>query len=346
MKIVVLAGGLSTERDVSLTSGTMICNALRGIGHRAILVDLFFGTDVPKNIEEAFCAEGFLQPRPVAAEAPDIDAIKKSRPDSGYGEIGKNVLALCQAADIVFMALHGEIGENGKLQAIFDVMGIRYTGAGFLGSAIAMQKGIAKQIFLQNDIPTPFGKIYTKKTCDKIREDFQFPVIVKPCSGGSSIGITRADTFDELVRSLDEAFRYEDEVLVEQFVSGREFTCGVLDKSALPVAEVIPNEGFYDYEHKYQAGMITEVVPANIPEEISKRIQEASLKVTKALGLEVYSRMDFILDDAGKIYCLEANTLPGMTPTSHFPQEAKSIGMSYEELCQNIIDISLKKYEK
>lgn len=244
MKIVVLAGGLSTERDVSLTSGTMICNALRRIGHRAILVDLFFGTDVPKNIEEAFCAEGFLQPRPVAAEAPDIDAIKKSRPDSGYGEIGKNVLALCQAADIVFMALHGEIGENGKLQAIFDVMGIRYTGAGFLGSAIAMQKGIAKQIFLQNDIPTPFGKIYTKKTCDKIREDFQFPVIVKPCSGGSSIGITRADTFDELVRSLDEAFRYEDEVLVEQFVSGREFTCGVLDKSALPVAEVIPMRAF------------------------------------------------------------------------------------------------------
>lgn len=346
MKIIVLAGGLSTERDVSLTSGTMICNALRRLGHKAVLVDLFFGLELPDDIEKLFDVSGELAPRPVSEEAPDIEAVKASRPDSGYGEIGKNVLEACKAADIVFMALHGEIGENGKLQAIFDVMGIRYTGAGYLGSAMAMQKGIAKQIFTCKGVPTPKGKMYSHATQGDIKKDFTLPVIVKPCSGGSSIGITKAQTAAELDAAIEEAFKYEDEVLVESFITGREFTCGVLDGKALPVAEVVPNEGFYDYKHKYQAGMIQEIIPAPISDEKTKQIQSESVRAFNALGLEVYSRMDFIMDAKGDIYCLEANTLPGMTPTSHFPQECKNIGMSYEQLCQRIIDLSLKKYEK
>ena len=343
MKIVVLAGGLSTERDVSLTSGTMITNALRRQGHKAILVDLFFGLD-EVDIQTAFDEEGYLEPRPVAVAAPDIEKIKASRPDSGYGAVGKNVIKICKAADIVFMALHGEIGENGKLQSLFDIMDIKYTGTGYLGSGIAMHKGVAKQVFNFNGIPTPLGKVYTRENAYKIAHDFGLPVIVKPCNGGSSIGITKAETPEELVWAVEEAFRYEDEVLVESFITGREFTCGVLGGEALPVAEVVAHDGFYDYEHKYQAGMITEIVPAPLPDEITKRIQSVSKQVYKALDLGVYARMDFIMDEQGEIYCLEANTLPGMTPTSHFPQEAKCVGMSYEQLCEKIIELSLNKY--
>lgn len=346
MKVVVLAGGLSTERDVSLTSGTMICNALRKLGHKAILVDLFLGLELEGNTEEVFNVDGFLPPRPVSTEAPDIEKVKASRPDSGFGEIGKNVLDVCRAADIVFMALHGEIGENGKMQAIFDVMGIKYTGAGYLGSAIAMQKGMAKQVFEYNGVPCPVGKMYNKKNRADIANDFKLPVIVKPCSGGSSIGITRADTKEELEAAVSEAFKYEDEVLVEQFITGIELTCGVLDGIALPVAQIIPNEGFYDYEHKYQAGMIEEIIPAKISDELTKKVQEESVRAFNALGLSVYSRMDFIVDKDENIYCLEANTLPGMTPTSHFPQEAKYVGINYEQLCEKIIELSLRKYEE
>ena len=185
MKIVVLAGGLSTERDVSFTTGTMVTNALREAGHKAILVDVFFRMeDIPKNIDDAFNVSGFLDPRPVKNVAPDIAAIKASRPDSGLGDMGKNVIELCKAADIVFMALHGENGENGRYQAIFDVLGIKYTGSGYLGSALAMDKGLTKQIFKYNKILTPEGKIFKKG--EKI--SYPLPCIVKPCAGGSSIG--------------------------------------------------------------------------------------------------------------------------------------------------------------
>lgn len=342
MNIVVLAGGLSGERDVSLTSGTLVCNALRRSGHKAILVDLFFGVEeIPGNILDAFNVSGQMEPYKVPAQAPDIDKIKAMRPDSGFGDIGKNVLPLCKAADIVFMALHGDIGENGKLQAVFDVMGIKYTGSGYLGSALAMNKNMAKQIFDQVGVKNAKGRLFTKADADKIAE-FPLPCIVKPNAGGSSIGITRAATQEELIAAIEQAFRYEDEILVEQFITGRELTCGVLGGRALPLVEIIPNEGFYDYEHKYQAGITNEVCPAQLDEVNTKNIQQIALKVHSALGLGVYSRVDFILGNDGGIYCLEANTLPGMTPTSLIPQEANAVGMSYEQLCEEIIRLSLE----
>ncbi len=342
MNIVVLAGGLSSERDVSLTSGTLICNALRRAGHKAILVDLFFGAEeVPGDILETFNVSGQMEPYKVPLLAPDIDKIKAMRPDSGYGDIGKNVLPLCKAADIVFMGLHGDIGENGKLQAIFDVMGIKYTGSGYLGSALAMNKNVTKQLFDHVGICNPKGRLYTKADMEDIAK-FPLPCIVKPNAGGSSIGITRAATLAELKSAAQEALRYEGEVLVEQFIEGREFTCGILGERALPLVEIIPNEGFYDYEHKYQAGITKEVCPAELDEENTKKIQEIALKVHKTLGLCVYSRVDFILGKDGGIYCLEANTLPGMTPTSLIPQEAKAVGISYEQLCEEIIKLSLE----
>ena len=345
MNIAVLAGGLSTERDVSLTTGTLVCNALRRLGHNAILVDLFLGVEeIPSNILDAFAVSGQLELLKVGAQAPDIERIRAMRGESVYGVIGKNVLELCRAADIVFMALHGAIGENGKLQAVFDVMEIKYTGSGYLGSALAMHKGTAKQLFLHNGIKTPVGKVYTKAEKDIIAKEFPLPCIVKPCSGGSSIGITRAATPEELQKAIDEAFRYEEEILVEEFIKGREITCGVLGKTALPPAEIVPKGAFYDYTHKYQDGWITEICPAHIPDEMTKKIQAIALKVFHILHLDVYARMDFIYDEkAGEFFCLEANTLPGMTPTSHMPQEAKAVGISYEKLCEEIIRLSLKK---
>ncbi|MHB1316131.1 MAG: D-alanine--D-alanine ligase family protein [Christensenellales bacterium] len=345
MNIVVLAGGISTERDVSLTTGTLVCNALRRLNHKAILVDLFFGVEeLPGDILDAFAVTGELEPYKVGSSAPDIERIRAQRSDSGYGAIGKHVLDLCRAADIVFMALHGEIGENGKLQAVFDVMDIKYTGSGYLGSALAMHKGTAKQIFLHNGIKTPVGKVYTKSEKDNIAKEFSLPCIVKPCSGGSSIGITRATTAAELQNAIKEAFRYEEEILVEEYIKGRELTCGVLGGIALPPAEIVPKGAFYDYTHKYQDGWITEICPATLSEEQTKNIQAISLQVFKLLHLNVYARMDFILDEkTGEFYCLEANTLPGMTPTSHMPQEAKAAGISYNELCEEIIRLSLEK---
>lgn len=345
MNIVVLAGGLSGERDVSLTSGTLICNALRRSGHSAILVDLFFGVEnVPANILDAFNVSGQLEPYKVPPTAPDIAKVRAMRDDSGYGEIGKNVIELCRAADIVFLGLHGETGENGKLQAVFDVMGIRYTGSGYLGSALAMNKGLSKQIFTNHGINMAGGKVYSKAESENIVRDFSLPLIVKPISGGSSIGVTRVQTPEELQTAIDSALKYENEILVEEFITGREFSCGILNDRALPLVEIIPNDGFYDYEHKYQVGITNEVCPAELDEENTKKIQQLALKAHQALGLSVYSRVDLILGKDGGIYCLEANTLPGMTPTSLLPQEAKAVGISYEDLCEQIIALSLKKY--
>ncbi len=345
MNIVVLAGGLSGERDVSLTSGTLVCNALRRSGHSAILVDLFFGVeDVPRNIQDAFAVSGELKPYKVPPVAPDLNKVRAMREDSGYGEIGRNVIELCRAADIVFLGLHGETGENGRLQAVFDVLGIKYTGSGYLGSALAMNKGLSKQVFTNNGIRMAKGKVYAKADRAGVAADFSLPVIVKPISGGSSIGVTRAQTPAELQEAIDAALKYEDEILVEEFITGREFSCGILGETALPIVEIIPNDGFYDYEHKYQAGITREVCPAELDEETTRKIQQIALKAHKALGLNVYSRVDFILGRDGGIYCLEANTLPGMTPTSLLPQEAGAVGMSYEALCEEIIRLSLKKY--
>lgn len=345
MNIVVLAGGLSGERDVSLTSGTLICNALRRSGHGAILVDLFFGVEeVPESIADAFDVSGQLEPYKVPPKAPDIGQVRAMRGDSGYGEIGGNVIELCRAADIVFLGLHGETGENGRLQAVFDVMGIKYTGTGYLGSALAMHKGLTKQIFANHGIRMAKGKVYSKAESAGIAGEFSLPVIVKPVSGGSSIGVAKAETPQELRAAVDAALKYEDEILVEEFIEGREFSCGILDCRALPIVEIIPNEGFYDYEHKYQAGITKEVCPAELDEGNTKKIQQIALEAHRALGLSVYSRVDFMLGRDGVIYCLEANTLPGMTPTSLIPQEAGAVGISYEELCEQIILLSLKKY--
>ena len=344
MKVVVLAGGLSTERDVSIVSGTGICNGLRAKGHQAILVDVFCGA------ETVDWADPFPREYDVEAASayiksfnPHIEQLKKMRKDF----FGPNVLELCKKADFVFLGLHGANGEDGRIQAAFDLMGIKYTGTGYLSSAMAMDKGVTKWMFQMKGVPVPGGvtmKRHTRKE-DLAELGLAFPVVVKTCCGGSSIGVYIVKDQEEYMKALDAAFVYEEEVVVEEFIQGTEYTVAVVDGKAYPVVQIVPCQGFYDYENKYKPGAVKETCPAPISSELTRRLQDYAVQGYRALGLESYARLDFIVTDDEKIYCLEANTLPGMTPTSLIPQEAKVLGMDYPTLCEELIRISLKKYE-
>lgn len=352
MKIIVLAGGLSTERDVSLVSAAGICRTLLEKGHDAFLLDVFMGLpDAPENLEDVFTlpGHGLEIAGNIAEEEPDLEAVRASRPDQSACFFGPNVISLCRIADITFLGLHGGEGENGKLQATFDLLGIRYTGPDSLGCAVAMDKGFTKQIFLQSGIDTPKGASLYKDSPDKSLASLglSLPVVVKPCSGGSSIGVYIVHTEEEYKQALDNSFRYEDEVIIESYIKGREFACGIIDGKALPPIEIIPKTGFFDYANKYQDGATEEVCPADIPEDIEKRMMELTAKAFRALKLNVYSRADFLLDENGNLYCLEVNTLPGMTAASLLPKEAKAIGIEYGDLCEMIIQKSVEaRYTK
>ena len=312
MKIVVLAGGLSPERNVSLSSGTMITHALRSLGHQAALVDMYFGLeDYDGPLEAFFDRDVTDRWKQVDPKAPDLEAVKRQRKWKSPNQFGQGVLELCQMADIVFLAFHGTCGEDGRVQAAFDLMGIPYTGAGYLGSAIAMDKDFTKRLIAELDVATPKWRRaeYTMKDIDSLTSTTPVPCVVKPVASGSSIGVFIAHTKKELYAAL---------------VKG------------------LPSDGFYDYENKYQPGAAKEVCPAEIPPEWEKAVGKAAETVYEALGLTVYSRADFIVTEDGTPWFLEINTLPGMTPTSLVPQEAAAIGLDYAGLCQRIIDESLK----
>lgn len=348
MKIVVLAGGLSTERDVSLVTGATVTKALKKSGHQVILLDVFLGYENQgESIENIFdrveeihaIADG------ISEVAPDIASVKKMRKDQSSCFFGPNVIPICQMADVVFMALHGANGEDGRIQAAFDLFGIRYTGTGHLSSAIAMDKEISKQFFESAKVPTPKGVVAIKNHSYLTFEEtgLSLPVVVKPCCGGSSIGTTIVRTKEDYEKALEDSFQYEERAIVEEFIKGREFSVGVMQHQALPVIEIAPVEGFYNYKNKYKAGSAIETCPADLPETIAKEMQRYAQIVSRCLNIDTYSRMDFLLSENNHVYCLEANTLPGMTPTSLLPQEAAVIGMDFEQLCNEIIRISLEK---
>lgn len=335
MKVVVLAGGTSTERDVSLISGSGIYKALKKNGHQVILLDVYLGYegDTKGIFEREYDWTENISA--ISEQNPDIEQIKAMRPDGAKNFFGPNVLALCREADAVFMALHGANGEDGKIQACFELMGIPYTGTDFVSAAMAMDKAITKDIFKAYNIPTPAGIRLKKGETES--EKVPFPCIVKACCGGSSVGVCLAQNEEEYEKAKEEAFRYDNEVVIEQYITGREFSVGVMDGEALPVIEIAPKQGFYDYKNKYQAGSAVETCPAEISTEQTKRMQAIAEQVFGALRLKNYARMDFMMDKDGNMYCLEANTLPGMTPTSLLPQEAAAIGISYEQLCEKIL---------
>jgi D-alanine-D-alanine ligase len=341
MNIVVLAGGISTERDVSLVSGSMIYKALVKKGHSVMMLDVFLGypdTDWEKVFVKQEDWAALVAP--ITNSNPDLEKVKALRPDWESSFFGPHVIDICQRADIVFLALHGENGENGKIQACFDLMGIRYTGTDYVSSALSMNKNLSKEIFKQNSVPTP--ESVRLQQGEKI-PDFPLPCVVKACRGGSSIGVALAFTQEEYHSALQEAFRYDTEVIIEQYIRGREFSVSVIQGKALPVIEIAPIQGFYDYKNKYQAGSTIETCPADLTEDCSKEMRGYAELAFRALRLEKYARMDFMMNEKGEMFCLEANTLPGMTPTSLLPQEAAAEGISFEDLCEMIIRISSEK---
>ena len=345
MRIVVLAGGLSTERDVSISSGILVASALREKGHEVVLLDVFTGyeqniCDIDALFKQNY---SFTDKANVGEKVSDFSEVRENRLNKSDRFIGTNVIEICSEADITFLALHGGEGENGQLQATLDLLGIKYTGTGYLGSALAMNKGLTKGVFVQNKINTPAGEIF--KSAEDAKSWSIFPCVVKPCSGGSSVGIAKAENEEEYTLAVKDAFRYENEIVVEQFVKGREFSVGLLGGKALPPIEIIPKSGFYDYAAKYQAGATVEICPADIDEQTDRKLRDAAVAAYNALPLDSYARVDFLVDENGEPFCLEANTLPGMTPTSLLPQEAAVEGLNYADLCEKIIEISLAKYK-
>ena len=339
MKIVVLAGGYSPEREVSLSSGSLIANALMEKGHRVLLLDVYEGIpQLPDDPDSLFLANGHYE-HTVLEAVPDLEALK-ARVGNGDALIGRNVEILCRMADKVFLALHGSMGENGQLQAYLDSCGIRYTGSGYLGCALAMDKDIAKRLFRNAGVPTPDWQYFRPQTdsLENLLAITHYPCVVKPCDGGSSVGVSMADTPQELKDAIEEAAKWESTILVEQKICGREFSMGILNGETLPPVEIIPNEGFYDYKNKYQ-GTTEEICPAQIPQEILDEMSRLTKLGFEALRMKHYARFDFLLDQNNDLWCLEANALPGMTPTSLFPQEAAAVGIAYPDLCERLLHL-------
>lgn len=348
MKIVVLGGGISTERHVSLVTSTSVCKALRSLGHKAIFIDMFFGLEnYEGDISDIFEAEdGLCGNVAIETVAPDIESVIKSRKLVSNSRIGDRVLDVCAMADCVFLGFHGADGEDGKIQAVLDLLGIPFTGSGYLGSAMAMNKSMAKKIMEYEGILTPsWSEIeYTSDDIERLVSTLPLPCVVKVPGGGSSIGVFLTDTQEELRDALENALAFGRSVIIEEKIIGREMTVPVLDNRYLSPIEIIPPDGAsFDYVAKYQSGTqgAREICPAAITDEEKKKMGEAALKLHKALGLAVYSRTDFILDDSGNAWCLEINTLPGMTPNSLIPKSAAVEGLSYPELCGKIVELSI-----
>lgn len=343
MNIVVLAGGISTERDVSLISGKKIYDAIKTKEKNTILLDVYLGYEGDvSGIFESDIDWG-ANIANIKSENPDIKAVKAMRKDGGKAYFGPNVIEICSKADIVFMALHGEDGENGKVQATFDLLGIKYTGTDYVSAAVSMDKSIAKDLFVANNVSTPAGCVLENEL--DMALNVPYPKVVKAANGGSSVGVYIVNNDDEYKKAVKEAFTYDSVVIVEEYVKGREFSIGVIEGRALPIIEIVPKEGFYDYKNKYQPGSTIDICPAELPTEKTDEMQRVAEEVFRTLRLKTYARIDFLMKESdNSIYCLEANTLPGMTPTSLLPQEAAAEGVDFVDLCMNIINISLKKY--
>lgn len=336
MRIAVLFGGTSEERDVSIASGAQVLRALREAGHDVIAVDTALGVLGP--VEEERLLRSGVAPLPPGEE--ELSLIRHG----SHGALAET--AELRQVDVVFLALHGGTGEDGTLQALLDLTGIPYTGSGHMASANAMDKDIAKRLFRAAGIPTP-DWLMAPVTPDQVESELGYPVVVKPNKQGSTVGLTVVKTPGELEEALATAYRYDDEVMLERFVPGREVTVGILMDTPLAVGEIILRKGeIFDYESKYQAGGAEEVFPADLDEQTTAEVKRLGLLVHRTLKLEGYSRVDFRLDSSGELWCLEANTLPGMTSTSLLPQSAKAVGISFPELCDRICRLALERAER
>jgi D-alanine-D-alanine ligase len=326
MKITVLTGGTSSERDVAIASAVQIVAALRSLGHEVAVVDTARGF-VPRPDESRLLSAS------VGSTPPSIDellALERGLLLSGLGN-----LAVVREAEVLFLALHGGRGEDGTIQNLLDVVGVPYTGSGALGSAMAMDKDVSKRLFRQAGVPTADWAMAPLPRA-QAEAAFGFPLVVKPSKQGSTVGLTVVKAAREYDAAVELAGRYDDEVMVERFVPGRELTVGVLEGQALAVGEIIPRHEIFDYECKYTPGMSEEIFPADLPAAVAGECQRLALLAHGALKLGGYSRVDFRLTPGGEALCLEVNTLPGMTATSLLPQSARAAGIEFPDLCERI----------
>ena len=332
MKVTVLTGGTSAERDVALASGLQVAGALRERRHTVSVVDLAAGFVPPEH-------EAALLPDGVGREPPPLERLRELERGllgSGLGEI-----PAVRGADVLFLALHGGLGEDGTLQAVLDILGVPYTGSGHLASALAMDKDLAKRVLRDHGIAgAPW--LMTPASAEEVKAAVGLPCIVKPSKQGSSVGMTLVRDGRDLAEAVALAAQYDDEVMIEGFIDGPEYTVGVLGAEALPVVEIRPKHELFDYECKYTPGMADEIAPAPIAAELAARLQDAGLRAHRALKLGGYSRVDFRVDATGAIFVLEANTLPGLTANSLIPKAARAAGMAFPVLCETICRLALE----
>lgn len=335
MRIAVLFGGTSSERDVSIASGAQVVKALREAGHDVVAVDTATGVLGPAE-EQRLLTSG------VAPVPPEKDALDMLSSGDTSAIVSAPEL---QHIDVIFLALHGGTGENGTLQALLELTGIPYTGSGPLGSAIAMDKDMAKRIMVHAGVPTP-DWLMAPVSADEAIERLGLPLIVKANKQGSTVGLTKVKHAREFDAAVEKAYQHDDEVMIEQFIPGRELTVPILANDALPVGEIIIESEVFDYETKYQAGRAQEIFPADLPGRVTIQAQLYALKTHRALKLRGYSRVDFRMDDEQQLWCLEANTLPGMTAASLFPKGAAAAGMSFSEVCERICLLALEEHRQ
>ncbi len=330
MKIAVLLGGTSAERDVSTVSGISIARALKENGHDVKAIDCAYGDRIIEDLDK---------------DVSDLIAPNPSEIENQKQKLDRNILStvdyiIRKKFNLVFNGLHGGYGENGQLQALLEMCHIPYTGSNSFASALGMNKHFSKMIFQKNGIPTaPYLLIIKGQgaNMDAI-EKIGFPVVVKPNDQGSTVGLTVVHARGKIEAGISKAFNYGESVLIEEYISGKELTVSILGQQPLPVIEIIPENGLYDYESKYQTGKTKYVCPAEIPEETTKKLQHYGLQAYNSLSCSNYARVDFRMNEEGNLFCLEVNTLPGMTPASLLPKAAKVMGIDFNQLIEEIVE--------
>ena len=325
-KVALLVGGTSPERAVSKMSGKGVLQALKNLRYPTVVIDPAYGLNQPKQEEEFFSENDFAK----ISNLNCIDAINSD---------------LLDDVEVVFSALHGKWAEDGTIQSLLELRGLKYTGSKVLASAIAMNKEMSKVIFRQAGVQTADWLSVTSNLSESIikvvKDKIGFPCIIKPNDEGSTVGLTLVKSESEIKEAVQIALQFSSKALIEKYIPGRELTVAILSNEALPVLEIVPKSGFYDYKHKYTSGMSEYIVPAHIPENVAKNVQHQALIAFQTLGCEGYARVDFRMNDQNELYCLEVNTLPGMTATSLVPKAAKAVGISFEELIDKIIRLAL-----
>jgi D-alanine-D-alanine ligase len=335
MKVLVLAGGKSHEREVSLNSGKAVAEGLQSLGHQVKMIDTGNGSELLATAATGVISDQQPSTTTSTVFAPSDHALVAFVPSD------------CHEFDCVFIALHGGIGENGTLQALLDLSGVCYTGSGVMASALAMDKYRAKLLFDSVGVPTPrtmfFGdKALALKFCSEAEPDkLQYPIIVKPNAEGSTVGLTLAKDFDALLDGIAQAATCDVNILIEEYIPGRELTVAILGNEVLPAVEIVPKSGLYDYQAKYTVGASEYICPAQLDKQVEADIREFAQLAYEVLGCAGYARVDFRLNPQNELFCLEVNTLPGMTATSLVPKAAKAAGISFEQLLERIVKLAL-----